>query len=98
MENWLGIERAVEARRDQPVHRLTQELCFGPSEQPFDLVIQRNDSAERVYDDRSIRSRVEYWSEPDFQHGSLYHGETPPAWWYTAGPRALNLNHSAKIP
>jgi hypothetical protein len=80
IENWLGIESAVEARGDQPVHLLTQELLFGPSEEPFDLVIQRNDSAERVYDDRSIRGCVEYGSEPDFQHGSLYHGETPPAW------------------
>ena len=32
---------------------------FGPSEKPLDLVIQRNDSAERVYDDSRIRSCVE---------------------------------------
>jgi hypothetical protein len=59
IENGRGIERAVEARGNQPVHRLTQELWLGPSEEPFDLVIQRDDPAERVYDDRSIRGCVE---------------------------------------
>jgi hypothetical protein len=39
---WV-FEDSVEARRDQSIQRLTEELAFSPSEEPLHLAIKHED-------------------------------------------------------